>query len=334
MALHATESLGDALDATKELLVPFDGGAWLRIAVMAFFIGGLGAPTVGPNVRYSGDPSEFQVEEIVNGSITGVGLSLTAIAAIVAAVVSFALLLLYIGSVMEFVLVETLRTREASVRDRFRAFGGLGARLFGFRLVLFVLTAAMFGAIVFPAVFTGSLVWLVLLVPVIFFVVPVVAVVHGFTNVFVVPVMLHERCGVLAGWRRFAGAARGHLDEFGVYLVLSIILSWVGSLLVGIVGGVIGLLLLLPIGIAAWFAFLSGGPVALVVLVPLLLVAFLFLLAVGAVVQVPVLTYLRYYALFVLGGATEYDLVDDVRREIHATPGDDGRDDPDPGDLS
>jgi hypothetical protein len=68
--------------------------------------------------------------------------------------------------------------------------------------------------------------------------------------------------------------------------------------------------------------------------VPLLLVAFLFLLAVGAVVQVPVLTYLRYYALFVLGGATEYDLVDDVRREIDATLGDDGRDDPDPGDLS
>ncbi|MFC7176725.1 DUF7544 domain-containing protein [Halosegnis marinus] len=42
MPLSATERLDDALDATLDLLTPFDAGRWLRLAVVAFFVGGLG----------------------------------------------------------------------------------------------------------------------------------------------------------------------------------------------------------------------------------------------------------------------------------------------------
>ena len=42
MSLHALDDIGDALDATKSLLLPVDPPQWLRLALVVFFIGGGG----------------------------------------------------------------------------------------------------------------------------------------------------------------------------------------------------------------------------------------------------------------------------------------------------
>lgn len=53
--------------------------------------------------------------------------------------------------------------------------------------------------------FPSLAVWralLLLLIPVVILVATAAGLVNGFTTVFIVPVMVLEDCGVLAGWRR------------------------------------------------------------------------------------------------------------------------------------
>ena len=39
MALHAIDDVGDALDATRAFLFPFDRTKWLKLALVVFFVG-------------------------------------------------------------------------------------------------------------------------------------------------------------------------------------------------------------------------------------------------------------------------------------------------------
>jgi hypothetical protein len=134
---------------------------------------------------------------------------------------------------------------------------------------------------------------------------------------FVVPVMMVEECGVLAGWRRFWPTLAGAWTQYLAYAVVSFVLALVGGLLVAAVTAVLAIVLLIPIGV------LAGVGVLLFLLTPalgipaLVIVGVLFvagLVAVAALVQVPVITYLRYFALLVLGETNAaFDLIPDQR---------------------
>ncbi|WP_255198637.1 DUF7544 domain-containing protein [Halorarius litoreus] len=321
MALSATQRLDDAFDATKALLLPFDASTWVRLAVMVFFIGGLGGGlSGGSNVGGGGGTGGVDAggvpspDRLLDGfqPLFGPGIGLLVVALVVVGLL-VGLLFLYVGSVMEFVFVEALVTREAVVRERFSARRWQGTRLFGFRIVLFLLVAALVGAAAALGLALqgpGIRVLAVLFaIPVLLVVGLVAAVINGFTTVFVVPIMLEERCGVLAGWRQLRPAIRAQLDEFGVYLLLSVILGAIGGMFVATVVGIVGVVLFLPVGLLGFAALVAGGGPALVLLVPVVFVVLLALGAIGAVVSVPVVTYLRYYALLVLGDTTDYDLL-------------------------
>lgn len=319
MSLSATDRLDDAFDATKALLLPFDAGTWVRLAFMAFFVGGLGSGistgfnTGGGNgsVDAGGIPS---FGRLFDGFQPVVGRDVwLLVGALVAVALVVGLVFAYVASVMEFVFVEALVTREAVVRERFSARRWQGTRLFGFRLALFLLVAALVvGAIALGLALQGPgirVLALVFAIPVLLIAGLVAAVVNGFTTVFVVPIMLEERCGVLDGWRQLRPEIGSQLDEFGVYLVLSVVLGAVGGVFVSTVVGIVGVVLFLPVGLLGVAALLAGGGPALLLLVPVVFVVLLALAAIGAVVSVPVVTYLRYYALLVLGDTTEYDLL-------------------------
>lgn len=318
MALSATERLDDAYDATREFLLPVDAGTWVRLAVMTFFVGGVtsgisgnaGLPGDGGN---GGDPAAIQpIVDLGQLVVQSQGAQLAVFAVAVAALL-VALLFMYVGSVMEFVFLEALLTREAVVRERFSARRWQGTRLFGFRIALFLAVAIpVAGAVALGVALQGPgvrVLAVLFAVPVLLVLGVAAAIVHGFTNVFVVPIMFEQRCGVLEGWRRLRPAVSDQLDEFGVYLVLSVVLGAVGGAVVATVVGIAAVVLFLPVGVLGVAALVSGGGPLLLLLVPVALAVLFALAAIGAVVSVPVLTYLRYYALFVLGDTTEYDLL-------------------------
>lgn len=359
MTLHAVDDIDDAIDATKSFLFPFEVGTWLRLAFVVFFIGGGGgglnlvrslqsAQNFG-NGGASG-PGGFSLAAPVDALAPGLGallqvptdvpvdapdalagLGLAAFVAIAVTVLLIALLFAILGATMEFAFAQALIDREVHVRRYVSRHLGNGLRLLAFRILVNVLSLFLFGGLLLavlaatvglgtvtenPPALLGSfaLVAVVLVLGVL-----VVGTIQGFTNVFVVPMIVDEGYGILAGWRRLWQSMTGAPKQYLAYLFFSVVLG-IG---VGIVGGILGaiaaVVVAIPFGIVGavfWFA-LGGGTAAGVAIGLLGLLFALTMLVVANMVKAPLQAFLRYYAMLVLGDTdSRLDPVSQVRRDI------------------
>jgi len=321
MALYAVEAVDDAYRATSAFLRPVDRSRWLKLALVGLFVG---TPGVGANGAQFSVPADGTTPP--DGDLSTVPTEVwLAVAAAVGLGVLFVLAVLFVGSVMEFVLVESLRREEVRVRAYWSRHFRRGLGLFGFRLVLglFVLATVLLlvGVLVTPLAFgaggASAFVLFLVLFPAFVIVGVLTGLVDGFTTMFVVPVMLVEECGVLAGWRRFWPTLAGAWTQYLAYAVVSFVLGLVGGILVAAVTAILAILLLIPIGVLAGLGVLLFFLTPALGIPALVLVGVLFvagLVAAAALVQVPVITYLRYFALLVLGETNaEFDLIPDQR---------------------
>ncbi|MFB6141686.1 MAG: hypothetical protein ABEJ26_14775 [Halosimplex sp.] len=343
MALAALDDVDDAITATRRLLAPFDRVTWFRLAVVAFFLGGFGVSTpTPPTTGFDFGPG---AGEPTPGEPTPGGPDITphVTAELVTLLVGLlavgvALFLIYsvVGATMEFVFVASLRDEEVRLRRHAKRYWRRGARLFAFRFLGWMLTAAVVGGTVLavgtalggwpPTGWTNGaiLAALALGVPLVVTAAVVVGAVMGVTTLFVVPVMLREDRGVIGAWRRFWPTLVGGWTEFLVFLVVSFLLS------IGI-GIAVGFLLLLLAVVLAVPFLVVGAPLVLVLglsgaggaVALALLFAFLVLVFVGGLlVQVPFETFSRYYALFVLGDVNdEFDVIPHTRAAVRTDGG-------------
>ncbi len=336
MGYAALSCLGDAFEATREfLLLPVDRGLWLRLAVVVFFLsGGSGVGSL-PNLSWqfpAGNAEGLPVDAVPADGLP-IALfeeHLPLIVGIAAVVALAGLLFTFAGAVMEFVLVDALRTESVSVRAMFREHVRRGLALFTVYLALFLVTAGPIAGSAFlfvvPALDGGGapLAIGVLFTGLIAVVLGVLAaLVYVFTVAFVVPTMLAEDRGLRSAWSRFWAVFRSNVAEFLVYLAIRIGVLIAVGIVAGTAVGIAGALLVVPFGILAGVIFfasgasLSLGSVILVGAVAVLYV--LALLAVVALVQVPLKTFTRYYELFVLGDTEpELDLVRERREDLRS----------------
>jgi len=348
---YAFAALSDARDATEGLLRPVDRGRWLRLALIALFVGvGGGAPTGGnANVPSGGGggggtPPDFPASSMPDpGSIAAIVLG------IVVLIVLLALVWSAIGAVMEFVLIAGLRDRDVSIRAPFREQFWPGMRLFGFRLLVGLGSLLVLGLpliAVFGLGISVSPALLVLLVPlvILFGIVALVSsIVLGLTTDFVVPTMLTEDRGVLDSWRRLWPTLRAEWKQTALYVVAKFVLGIAVSLAVSLVVLLAALIVAIPfalVGGALFFATSAAGAhtVGWVLVGILVALYVLVLIVVGLIVQVPALTFVRYYSLSVLGMLVpELDLVgvdrpeEDGDGDGDVTDDEDGDDGPDAG---
>lgn len=295
MSWWAVEALDEAFAETRDLLLPFDLGTWLRLAVITAFAG-LSAPQT-PSFSPEASPDvvvevsqEFTVAEFV-AAFAVIGAAVLVIAAVVAAV----------GAVMEFVLVDVTRSRDVRVAAPFSRRLGPGLRLLGFRfavLLVGLVATAFVLAPVAAALLLGQFVWLLALVvtiPLGIVVGAVAALASEFTTAFVVPLMADDGTdvtGVLDGWRGLWPEVRRDWQQFGVYVLVKAVLLFGASLALGFAVAVVAV----PFGVGSLFV----GPVSPLGIVALGVSALVGLLAVAAV-SVPTMTFLRYHSLLVLG---------------------------------
>ncbi|GAA0276731.1 DUF7544 domain-containing protein [Halobacterium noricense] len=293
MSWYAVESLDEALAETRSLLVPVDVGVWVRLAVITL-LAGLTPPQT-PTISVDVPPQAIVEygDAFTQPQFVAAALSLLAIAVVVV------LLFAVIGAVMEFVLVDALRSQEVRVLAPFRQRLGSGLRLFGFRILVTVAVLLALAAVVAPVILAASaetplpLLALVVTVPLLFVVAPVAALVSEFTTAFVVPLMAEHGDGVLDGWRRLWPTLRAEWREFAVYVLVKIVLL-LGA---GVVFSLAGAIVAVPVGIAVFGATLT--PVALVAVAIAALVGVVLL----AAVSVPVVTALRYHSLCTLAAS-------------------------------
>lgn len=290
MVWYAVGALDDAVSETQSLLLPFDLGTWVRLAVITVFAG-LSAPQT-PTFSWE-VPPQAAVEtttELAPAELPAIVLG------VVLAVVTLALLFALVGAVMEFVLVDAVRSQSPRIVAPFRRRLGAGLRLFGFRVVvmLAVLVAALGVAVPVGLAFvTGSPVWLLLLlvtVPLLVAAGVLSAVVLEFTTAFVVPLMADDGVGVMAGWRRLWPVVRADWEQFAVYALVKVVLLVGAGFLLGLAGAIVAV----PAGLVVLSGGLTG--VALFAVAVTLVVA----VVVIAAVTVPLVTFLRYHSLLTL----------------------------------
>ena len=344
MSLYAIENIGDAYEATRAFLFPFSLRRWLKLALVVFFVGGasLGSgfqggfefdtpvnQPIGPDVGPAAGPGGGVADGAAIGQFLPLIIGLAALALLI--VLAFAV----VGSVMEFVLVASLREETVTIRRFVGRYWRKGLRLLGFRVGLWLLTAALVAvpvaavAVVFVGPDTrigGAAIALALLVPFALLVALVAALAYGFTTVFAVPIMLLEDRGVLSAWRRLWPTLRGQWKEYLAYVVLEALLSIAVGVAVGVLTALALVGLAIPFGALGALTVVAGGgmaslsPVAIALLAVGALVFAILAIVLTALVQVPVLTYFRYYALFVLGDTDEsLDLVPERRRRVRET---------------
>jgi len=345
------DELDDAARATRSFLLPIDRGRWLRLALIAFFVGGIGGAGGGGggNVPASDPDTGTGLPGVdglpglpgpdaggaLPGPLPNAGTLLLFAAVVVGLLVLLVLGYALVGAVLEFVLVDGLVAREVRLRGPFRRRFREGLRLFGFRLGVGLLVLGGGAAAVGVTVLAGvgvSVTFLVLLIPLLLVGLAlglVVLVVLTLTTDLVVPTMVATDRGVLGAWRRLAPVLRARWTQVGLYLVVRLVLGVAAAIAVSLLGLLAAAVVAVPFLVVGGVVFLAlsaagAGPVVTAVLVVGLGLLFLLALLVAfALVQVPVVTFFRYYALFVHGFlAPELDLVGELR-------GDDGSEEPD-----
>lgn len=337
MTLYALEAVDDALDATRAFLRQLDRTAWAKLAAVVFFIGGTGGNV---NSVPTGDGA---------GPTGGPPVDLGArawllIVAVVAVVVLLVILFAVVGSIMEFVLVESLREEAVTIRRYWSRRWTQGLRLLGFRIGLGLLVLAGLAVLTIPVIaplldvgpFAGvgggySIALLVVLVPAFLLFALAAALAYAFTTAFVVPIMILEDRGVLSAWRRLWPTIRAQWKQYLAYAVAAFLLSLVGGLIVTMVAllGIVFLLvpfgLLALLGVALYFLVAELVGIAVIAVVAVLFVV--SAIAVFALARVPLATLLRYYALLVLGVVdAELDLIPERRAAIRGEAPADGGD--------
>ncbi|KQC05499.1 MAG: hypothetical protein APR53_07400 [Methanoculleus sp. SDB] len=298
-----------AFARTKELLLPFRRSIWLRIAVIAFFIGGGGINLPSPS---------WSTGDMPAGLEHAVTPFLPLIIAGVVALILLALLWSIIGTILQFVFVDMLVTNEWRILSHFSPRAGKGVRLFLFEVglaLLLLLIVAIPAAVVFIAVIvmTGGvnisavvailaalLILLVLLIP--------GAIIQMLTIDFVVPVMIRDDCGVIGGWRSVYPVLRAEWKQALMFVLAKIVLVIATSIL-QLIAMVIALIIIgIPGGLVVFAGHLALGSLLIdaVLATPFVLAAIVAML----LVAVPVITFHRYYGLHVLGRlAPQYALL-------------------------
>ena len=330
MTLYALDDIGEAIDATRALLWPFDSSRWAKLAIVVFFIGSVGG---GNPLQFGGSPSIGDAPDIPGApgtpdalpSISGPELAV--ITTVMTLIALIGLLFMLVGSIMEFVFVESLRREAVTIRRFWSTHWRRGLRLFGFRLLLGILTFGIIGlliVVVFSPVLFGnggiSLGLVGLAIPLGLIITIISGLVYGFTTMFVVPAITIEDRGVISAWRQFWPTMTGQWKQYAAYAVVGFILRIAGGIVTSIATALGALVVTIPLGIVGLLGI--GVPTlsqiagwAVIAIAAVLFVVALILLVVFA--SVPVQTFLRYYALLVLGDTNEtFDVIPRRRRTV------------------
>jgi len=345
MTLYALERIDDAASLTRSLLLPVRARQWLKLSVVVAFVGlgsgGGGVENLVSNVPSAASAGTVPGVNIELGSVTLPENVLGVVAVVIATVILLGLVFAAVGAVMEFVFVTALRDREVSIRSTARSHLRQGLGLFGFRLLLGATVAVFVGTAALGlfwnevttvldggelALDPASVALRAAVVGLVGFVVGVpVALVHGLTTEFVVPVMLETDRGVLGGWTRFWQALRNDFAQFGAYLLVGFALRVVTAIAAGIVLGLLAVLALIPFAVVAFvvgIGALAGGSAATTTVVVLVLLGLAYLtvvVALAGIVYVPVRAFHRYHALLVLGDVDpEVDVIGAIRPPLSA----------------
>ncbi|AKB37330.1 hypothetical protein MSSAC_2740 [Methanosarcina siciliae C2J] len=329
MSWYGIDAVDKAVSRTRTALFePFDFWKWVKLAIIIFFVGGMGYNYGGSGTNYQLSSEDVR-NDILNidpgrivdfpSGISWLGLNYTestSFLGIIAAIIAFFLLLAlifsYISSVMEFVFVESLVKNEVFFWAYSKKFMGKGFNLLLVRLVLaliffvlFVLAFLPFISIIlkessdfsFPLLI-GGLFWF-------FVVVILLALLGAVVNSFIslaIPLAIYRETGILSALKMVYKNFRKSWQQVLVYWFIRILLGIGVTILAVIIFGllVLGLIILFLIIDGILYFLLStfiSEPLNWILLIPLAIVELLLIFVTLMLLSVPLVVFLKYHLL-------------------------------------
>jgi hypothetical protein len=323
LPISAVDTIPLAVEHTKQQLFrPFRFGQWTKLAVVGLLAGelGSGGGFNGSNFRLPRHTANSP--HSLAGSFSGIDPALLAglIAIIVIAAFTVGIILMYVSSVMRFVLFDSILAKECRIARGWSMRQGPGWRYFLWKvLYLFASIAGLAMLIGIPAAFAFALGWLrapkehllplVLGGIVLFFLflifVVAVSVIFVLTKDFVVPQMALENIDAIEGWRRLWPMIMAELGGYAGYIGMKIVMAIGAGIVVGIATLILGLVIAIPTVGLSILAVLTGKSAGLtwnaytitlaIVVGSILLAVFLYLIA---LISAPVIVFFPAYSIY------------------------------------
>ena len=331
MPISASDVIEPAFRHAKEqLLRPFRFGQWARLAFVGLLAGEMGS-SGGCNFNYPfntphAPPTPYPASHAFLGEnfpaqfAEHAALFAGLIAALVVVGIGLVILFTYIGSVMRFILFDSIVARECHIRAGWTRRKEPGFHLFVWRLWFMLATLVALALVVgIPVWRVWTLGWFahasdhvlgfVLGGIVLFFVflalVILVAVINVMTKDFVVPQMALENIEVMEGWRRLWEWIKSEKGGYAGYIGIKIVLA-IGAAIALLIVTVIAMFALVIImglvGLAAFFGGKAAGwtwnryTIALAVVLGCIALAILMFVA--ALIAVPVIVFFPAYSIY------------------------------------
>ena len=303
---------------------PFQWSRWWRLGVLGVATGefaGSGCNPSGISDAIKGASQQQHPQQFAAAAFPNLGLSPGQIAVMITVLVvglaALVLVHLYIGSVLRFVLFDTVAAGRYRLREGWKRWHDRGVRYFLFQLVLifisligyavligipFILAAAA-GLLNNPRDHVGA--WVlgaVVLLPVVMVYAIVMALINLAAKDFAVPMMALENMPVGAALSRIWAMVRGAKGQYAGYVGLKIVLAIVIGVVMAVIQIFIFAIVLIPVvivavavGIATPQVFQNPLMLAFAVTAAMVLV-FVLLFLIG-VISAPIVYFFEAYVL-------------------------------------
>lgn len=325
MPISAVDAINPAFQHAKQQLIrPFRFTQWVRLALVGLLAGEMGS---GYNFNFNW-PAPHQERgsqqflgpawpsQLADHPAMLAGLIVSLL------VVGFALfvLLIYISSVMRFILFDSIVAKECHIRQGWVRRRHHGLRLFMWQIVLMLVTFPVLLIVIgvpvalawdfgwfahprehlLPLVLGGVVLFLLFVL-----LVAVLAVVHVMTKDFVVPQMALEDIGAMEGWRRLWLCLKAEKGGYAAYIGMKIVLAIGAGIVLGIITVIVLLVLLIPICGVGVIAVLGGkaaglawNPYTITLAVVAGCIALAVLVFAISLVSVPAIVFFPAYSIY------------------------------------
>jgi hypothetical protein len=322
LPISAVDAIPLAFQHTKQqLFQPFRFWQWTKLAVVGLLAGELGSGGFnGSNFRFPHQPGMSR--HFIDPGWGGIDPALLGglVAVLVITGLVFGIILMYISSVMRFILFDSVMAKECHIRDGWSRRQAPGWRYFLWKLLYLLITLGVLATLIgIPLAFAYGMGWLnqpkehllplilggVVLFFAFLFVLVILAVIFVLTKDFVIPQMAFEEIGAIEGWRRLWPMLQAEKGGFAAYIGMKILMAIGAGIMVGIATLILGLFIAIPTVALSILAVITGKTAGLtwnaytitlaIVVGTILLAIFLYLIS---LISVPVIVFFPAYSIY------------------------------------
>ncbi len=327
--LNAIDAISPAMQLTKANLLPFRWRYWWRVALLGLLTGEMSSGN-GCNFNI---PSNFPPPQSQRGDFLAISppfgnvdphVLWVLLPFLLVTGLSLMLIFMYIGSVSRFMLVEAVLNGEIRLRESFTRWQNHGWRVFLFNLVLVAIFLVLVALMLIPVIMLvgisnlgnpnalnagGVIATLIFFALGMFLLFIPYMIVFVLAKDFSVPIMALENLNFSAAWRRAWGITKSELGSVAGYLGMKIVLTIAAGIIFGIIGVIVILIFLLPVGGVGFLTIMAGKAAGMTwnlytitLAVAAGIVAFALLMVIISIISTPVATFFPTYGLYFLAG--------------------------------